>query len=1665
MINGFKGLFKSKAAVIISISAVVLLAAIVIAALTGVFGNLGRAEEPTTPASTDMQQDVAIDPNALSGLMESVVDISANESDSLGVSTTSAFRLLFSKAADEQALAASLIVEPAQAFSIKKLSDKEFSMKFDKPLKSDSIYNVSLNDKNTGEKKSWAFQTKRQFRVIRTMPRDKSVGIPLNSGIEITFSNDGLENADRYFEISPKVNGRFEWNKKTLVFVPENDLDADTIYTVTIKKGLRVAGSKDELQNDYSFRFQTVSENADESGIYFSFSDNMYNFTPQTVPALEVYTQESLINQELPVEIYSYPDTESFMNDLKKAESGPSWATDNRKDIYDLTRLAKISSFQGQIIQHKTSSYWSNNYLLFPSQLAEGYYLAVTEIDGEKYFVQLQVNTASVYIMTTKDKSLLWLNDTLSGKPISGASFTLDQGASSETDSNGLAELDNTPVQSDTSANYFTIKPKTGLPFVACVRYDTYYSMYNNYDSSFVDNYWSYIYLDRSVYLTSDTINVWGILKPRNTAVTETEAELELISYNYYSSNDDSTSVLTSQSVTISPDGTYAGSLKINNYNPGSYEVRLKVGGKVMLTRYLQIMDYTKPVYRIDVKPDKNCMYAWDTVNFDITSSFFEGTPASGIYLDYTQSISYINPVNGTLVCDSNGKAKLSVKGTTPDAGWRPVSLSFDVSNSDAQEQQTSEYTNISVFPKDTMIETETKTENGIGNITFTTSRIDISKLKDLDKSYYLEDDYRGEKVNIPLSVKLYEKHYEKKKTGDYYDYINKVRRDTYEYYEVQNLVKEYIFNTENGKYTLQYESDSDKQYVAEIFANDSKGRPISDSIYVYNWDSFDPYYKDAYTITTDWQRQYKTGEQITAEVRYNKEEPYTGDSRKYLFVRMRSGILDCNVSENAVYNFSFDKEFIPNLYVKALCFDGNGIYDAGIAMYKFDMSEKKLDIDIKSDKESYKPGDEVKLTVLVKDGSGKPVASEVNISLVDEAFFALYPQYTDTLSSLYEQSVSSGLLSEYLSFKAMDEFGSPMAEMGGEGGNESVRKDFKDTALFTTVNTGTDGKTEVTFKMPDNLTSWRVTTQAVTKDVCAGSNTINISSKLPFFVDSIFNKRFLTGDTPSIMVSANGNELKAGDEVSFKVTITDINGRSRGSYITKGASNLYHELQLDELAQGTYTVRIEGSCGSLSDAMERSFTVSDSMLETTVTDYTKLSESTSVTNGTKGLTTLVFYNEDSSVLYNELHQLYWSWGQRLDQVLSRKISGKLLQNYFNESMYSFDEPDLSEYQMGDGGLALLPYDSSSPELSAKMCSLAADSIDRGALAFYFRSLIESEETAPEDVIYAYWGLAALKEPVLLDIRSMLKEEGLDLKSKLVLGAALAEAGDHQGAAEVYKAAMKDSVKATDTFAWIENGSRDDSIDATAISTLIAMKINAPEKIKLLNYIESNSTSKLLVNLERMIFVTNYIKDASLVSSFTYELDGEKKQVELQKGSSFSMILTPERLAAVKFSGITGNIQVASSYTTPISEQMKNNSDLLSIDRAYDTGSRKGPVRAFNRSEIVRVTLTVDFEENAPDGYYEVTDILPAGLRYIQPVYGQEGTENNWNYANEVTGQKAVFGYYYNKNYPLTDNDKTIQYYAKVVSPGIYTADSAAIRHTDKDIASFSKKVKVTINK
>ena len=65
-------------------------------------------------------------------------------------------------------------------------------------------------------------------------------GAALDSAITVSFSRPvDQRSAERAFVLYPPVKGRFAWQDQTLIFQPIEPLQAQTIYRITIRPGLR----------------------------------------------------------------------------------------------------------------------------------------------------------------------------------------------------------------------------------------------------------------------------------------------------------------------------------------------------------------------------------------------------------------------------------------------------------------------------------------------------------------------------------------------------------------------------------------------------------------------------------------------------------------------------------------------------------------------------------------------------------------------------------------------------------------------------------------------------------------------------------------------------------------------------------------------------------------------------------------------------------------------------------------------------------------------------------------------------------------------------------------------------------------------------------------------------------------------------------------------------------------------------------------------------------------------------------------------------------------------------------------------------------------------------------------------------------------------------------
>lgn len=212
-------------------------------------------------------------------------------------------------------------------------------------------------------------------------------------------------------------------------------------------------------------------------------------------------------------------------------------------------------------------------------------------------------------------------------------------------------------------------------------------------------------------------------------------------------------------------------------------------------------------------------------------------------------------------------------------------------------------------------------------------------------------------------------------------------------------------------------------------------------------------------------------------------------------------------------------------------------LYTATIEL-QVPVTDKTLSITITPDRETYAPRQEAEFTLRVADGNGQPVQAELSLAVVDEAIYALSEELSGPiLESFYGKRPHQ--VSTYNSLALTRDF---MDSGFGGGGDDvspgSPRADFPDTAFwFPAIQTDENGQAAVTVTLPDNLTSWRLTARAISREHQAGETHTNILTQQPVVVRPILPRTLVAGDRALLSAAVhNYSEGERTFEVSLDV-------------------------------------------------------------------------------------------------------------------------------------------------------------------------------------------------------------------------------------------------------------------------------------------------------------------------------------------------------------------------------------------------------------------------------------------------------------------------------------------------------------------------------------------------
>ena len=232
-----------------------------------------------------------------------------------------------------------------------------------------------------------------------------------------------------------------------------------------------------------------------------------------------------------------------------------------------------------------------------------------------------------------------------------------------------------------------------------------------------------------------------------------------------------------------------------------------------------------------------------------------------------------------------------------------------------------------------------------------------------------------------------------------------------------------------------------------------------------------------------------------------------------------------------------------------------------GYAKLKVERKSKRLAVEVTPERTQYRPRETVKVALRTSDWKGAPVPAEVAVWAVDEGVLRLTGyEAPDPLDALQPERGLSVRIGEPLihlvrrttySDKGMGSGGGGGAEGGG-----GIRSQFKTTVLFApAVMTGPDGRAEVEFTLPDNLTTYRIMALALDRGDRGGKGSSSIQVAKPLLAMPALPRLARVGDTveAGVVVHAPSGKIKEVEVIATASGPLKLQGETR------------HTLQLPE--------------------------------------------------------------------------------------------------------------------------------------------------------------------------------------------------------------------------------------------------------------------------------------------------------------------------------------------------------------------------------------------------------------------------------------------------------------------------------------------------------------------
>ena len=360
-------------------------------------------------------------------------------------------------------------------------------------------------------------------------------------------------------------------------------------------------------------------------------------------------------------------------------------------------------------------------------------------------------------------------------------------------------------------------------------------------------------------------------------------------------------------------------------------------------------------------------------------------------------------------------------------------------------------------------------------------------------------------------------------------------------------------------------------------------------------------HYSPGETATALIQSPYEAGELyfavISHDILYQQVVPVTGGAPQVQFTVTPEMLPNAAVEAVLVRQGQPLQSLQPNSL--------EHLVSIGFAPFKVDLADRYLKATITPAQPELRPKTEQTLTLTLTDPQNQPLRGQFTVIVVDQAVLQLSNHHLpDLVETVYaDQSISTRFADNRpdVVLKALT---SPLEKGWGYGGGFSagsestrIRKDFQALAYYNgSVLTDDQGQAQVSFTLPDNLTTWRAMVVATDGQLRFANSEATFITTQPLITAPVLPQFARPGDRLMAGLSVTNTSDQRGPlqiqgDVADGLSFADAKATQTLETQVKSGTQA-HRFPLEATTAGTAQVQFQTRLGNESDGFQVSLPV-----------------------------------------------------------------------------------------------------------------------------------------------------------------------------------------------------------------------------------------------------------------------------------------------------------------------------------------------------------------------------------------------------------------------------------------------------------------------------------------